>query len=150
MARRGQRTAQWLSEDEAMTRAVAPERPPPALIQPSVDEDPRGYGGSGEVETGTQLPAWRSRKCRQFPKAGRETSPPSHSFLQPSCRPHCPLPGPTLPPFSSLASFPPSGPAPVTTQDSAPWSPSGRAPSLLEVLGVPLSPLIICGSPWGD
>lgn len=131
-----------------MTRAVAPERPPPALIQPSADEDPRDYGGSGEVETGTQLPAWRSRKCRQFPKAGRETSPPSLScslpaVLTPHFWPHTPsLLFPSL-----LSSFRACS---YTTLHSAPWSPSGLAPSLLKALDVPLTPLIICGSPWGD
>ena len=117
--RGGRRAAQWLSEDEVMTRVVAPERPPPALIQPSADEDTSGHGGSREVETGTQLPAWRSRKCRQFPKAGRETSPP-------------PFPAASLP--SSLPTSWPQAPAllfpnllssfwacSVTTQDLLGW-----------------------------
>lgn len=116
---------------------MAPERPPPALTQPSADEDPSGHGAQE-----------RWRLALSYQPGGHQVQAvsqcwngdlPALPFLQPPCHPHSPLPGPTLPPFSFLTSFPPSGPARTS------WAGADctLAPQLM-ALAEPLP----CSRPW--
>ena len=82
------------------TRVVAPERPPPALIQPSAGEDPSGHGGSREMETGTQLPSLEVTQVQAVSQGWKGDLPASLScslpavltrhFLAPGSRPSLP------------------------------------------------------------